>query len=619
MGNGLVNVRDQKFILFEQLGIDKLFSSEKYGDYTNDDAIMMLGEAEKLAVNVMEPTYAEGDKEGCTFVDGKVTVPTCFHEAYKKICEAGWNCAARDPEVGGQGMPLLLFTACAELFNAANYPLMMYPGLTCGAGALIEKFGTDEQRRKYMEKMYSGEFGGTMGLTEPGAGSDVGALRTKAVKQADGTYLISGTKMFISSGDHDLTTNNIHAVLARIEGDPAGTDGISIFIVPKIMVNDDGSLGEPNDVITGNIEHKMGIKGSATCTLNFGEEERCYGELLGRERQGMAIMFHMMNEARLEVGIQGLGVSTAAFEHARDYARERIQSRAIWDMTNPDAKAVTIIEHPDIRRTLLWMKAYVEGIRALNYYVAFAFDQAEIAKDAKTKKLWTGVVELMTPVCKAFSTDKAMEICSYAIDIYGGYGYCSEYPLEQYLRDAKITTIYEGTNGIQALDLVARKLAQSHGENLKFMFADIAKTAATAGSDPKLQDLGVSLGKAAQAVGGVTMQFKDWSEGSGMILAILNARPFLEILGDLLVGWQLIHAAQVATVALDKIYSSAGADTQPERRAFARTNTEAAFYEGKIASARYFASTILPSIKGRCLGIQAGDRTPVEMLDASFG
>ncbi len=619
MGNGLVNVRDQKFILFEQLGIDKLFGSEKYGDYTVDDANMMLGEAEKLAVNVMEPTYAEGDKEGCTFVDGKVKAPACFHDAYQKICEAGWNCAARDPEVGGQGMPLLLFTACAELFNAANYPLMMYPGLTCGAGALIEKFGTDKQRKKYMEKMYSGEFGGTMGLTEAGAGSDVGALRTKAVKQADGTYLISGTKMFISSGDHDLASNNIHAVLARIEGDPAGTDGISIFIVPKIMVNDDGSLGKPNDVITGNIEHKMGIKGSATCTLNFGEEESCYGELLGRERQGLAIMFHMMNEARLEVGIQGLGCATAAFEHARDYARERIQSRAIWDMTNPDAKAVTIIEHPDIRRTLLWMKAYVEGIRSLNYYVAFAFDQAEIVQDAADRKKWNGVVELLTPVCKAFSTDKSMEICSYAIDIYGGYGYCAEYPVEQYLRDAKITTIYEGTNGIQALDLVARKLAQNRGKNLKFMFAEIGKTAAVAGADPELQLLGASLGKAAQAVGGVTLQFKDWGDGSGMILAILNARPFLDVFGDLLVGWQLVQAAQVATAALRKIYTSAGAENQSERRAFARNNAEAAFYEGKIASASYFASTILPTIKGRCLGIQAGDRTPVEMLDAAFG
>ncbi len=288
-------------------------------------------------------------------------------------------------------------------------------------------------------------------------------------------------------------------------------------------------------------------------------------------------------------------------------------------MTNPEAKPVTIIEHPDIRRTLLWMKSYIEGIRALNYYVAFAFDQAESVSDAAEKKKWNGVVELLTPVCKAFSTDKSIEICSFAIDIYGGYGYCSEYPAEQYLRDAKITTIYEGTNGIQALDLVGRKLAQSRGQNLKNVFAEIGKTAASAGADPELQLLGGSLGKAAQAVGGVTLQFKDWADGSGLILAILNARPFLEVFGDVLVGWQLVQGAQVALAAVNKIYAEAGAQTQAERRAFARNNSEAAFYEGKVASARYFASTILPTVKGRCLGIQAGDRTPVEMLDASFG
>jgi alkylation response protein AidB-like acyl-CoA dehydrogenase len=619
MGNGLVNTRDQKFLLFEQMKIDKLFKSEKYGDYTVDDVNMMLGEAEKLAVNVLEPTYSEGDKQECRFEDGKVKVPDCYHDAYRKVVEAGWNCAARDPEVGGQGMPLTLFSACAELFNAANFSLMMYPGLTCGAAALIEKFGTEEQKKKYMYKMYSGEFGGTMCLTEPGAGSDVGALKTRAIRQPDGSFKIIGTKMFISSGDHDLAGNIIHAVLARIEGDPAGTDGISIFIVPKIRVNDDGSLGEPNDVITGNIEHKMGIKGSATCTLNFGENEECIGELLGKERQGMAIMFHMMNEARLEVGLQGLGHASAAYEHARDYARERIQSRAIWDMANPAAPAVPIIEHPDIRRTLLWMKAYTEGLRALNYFVAYAFDRSEIADDEQEKKNWQAIVQLLTPVCKAFSSDKGVEICSYAIDIYGGYGYCSEYPVEQYLRDVKIACIYEGTNGIQALDLVARKLAQSKGENLKFLFSEITATAMAAGADADLQLLGGSLGKAAEAVGGVTLKFKEWSEGAGLVLPILNARPFLNVLGDLLVGWQLIHGALVAKEAVNRIYAEHGAETVAERRALARKKAEVAFYEGKLASARYFATTVLPTIKGRCIGILAGDRTPIELLDESFG
>ena len=619
MSNGLVNTRDQKFILFEQLGVDALFTAGKYQDYTVEDVNMLLGEAEKMAVNEILPTYSLGDQQGCTFKDGQVKAPACFHEPYKKYCEAGWNAAHRSVEVGGQGMPLTVFSACAELFNAANFAFVMYPGLTCGAAGLIEKYGTEVQKRKYMDKMYSGQWGGTMCLTEPGAGSDVGALRTRAKRMPDGRYQITGTKCFISSGDHDLTENNIHAVLARIEGDPPGTDGISLFIVPKIKVNDDGSLGEPNDVLTGNIEHKMGIKGSATCTLNFGEEENCIGELLGAERQGMAIMFNMMNEARLEVGMQGLGHATAAYEHALAYARERIQSRPIWEFNNPAAKGVPIIEHPDIRRSLLWMKAYVEGIRAMNYFVAYSIDRAEIAETDEQRNYWHGFAELMTPVCKAFSSDKAMEICSLAIDIYGGYGYCSEYPLEQYLRDAKIACIYEGTNGIQALDLVGRKLAQRHGENVRNLLQEIGKTVARLQNDQSLGKYIAILGEALQAVGKLTKDFGTWSEGSGLVIPILNARPYLMIFGNLIVGWQLLQAAGVAMEKLKSIYQEAGAEGKAAQRALARSNEEVAFYEGKVAAAKYFAVEELNCLKSKCQSIEMKEKVAVEMLDASFG
>jgi len=619
MSNGLVNARDQKFILFEQLGVDKLFEAGKYQDYTVEDVNMLLGEAEKMAVNEILPTYSLGDQQGCTFKDGKVSAPPCFHEPYKKYCEAGWNAAHRSVEVGGQGMPLTVFSACAELFNAANFAFCMYPGLTCGAAGLIEKYGTEAQQRKYMDKMYSGQWGGTMCLTEPGAGSDVGALKTRAKRLPDGRYQITGTKCFISSGDHDLTENNVHAVLARIEGDPPGTDGISLFIVPKIKVNDDGSLGDSNDVKTGNIEHKMGIKGSATCTLNFGEDENCVGELLGKERQGMAIMFNMMNEARLEVGMQGLGHATAAYEHALNYARERIQSRAIWDFSNPAAKPVSIIEHPDIRRTLLWMKAYVEGIRAMNYFVAYAIDRAEIAETSEQREYWHGFAELMTPVCKAFSSDKAIEICSLAIDVYGGYGYCSEYPVEQYLRDAKIACIYEGTNGIQALDLVGRKLAQRKGENVFNLLAEMGKTVAGVQKIDCLQKYGALLGEAVQAVGKLTKEFGVWSEGSGLVIPILNARPYLMIFGNLVVGWQLLQAAAIAVEKLEKIYGEAGAEGKAARRALARGNDEAAFYEGKVSAAKFFAVEVLNTLKSQCQSIEMREKTAVEMLDASFG
>ena len=316
MSNLLVNVRDQHFLLFEQFGIEKLFATETFKDFSKDDVLMMMNEAEKMALNVILPTYEVGDKEGCTFKDGKVAVPKCYHDAFKKYCEAGWLAQIEPIDVGGQGVPVLMATANLEYCYAANFAFLMYPGLTHGAASLIQHHGTEEQKNKYMYKMYEGRWGGTMCLTEPGAGSDVGALKTTAKRLPDGKFLITGSKCFISCGDHDLTPNIVHPVLARIEGDPPGTPGISIFIVPKYRVNDDGSLGEFNDVNTGNIEHKMGIKGSATCTLNFGDEGKCIGELLGKEREGMRIMFLMMNEARLEVGMQALGHSTAALEHA---------------------------------------------------------------------------------------------------------------------------------------------------------------------------------------------------------------------------------------------------------------------------------------------------------------
>ena len=370
MSNLLVNRRDQEFLLYEQLGIEKLFRN-KFADYAKETVDMMLNEAEKMALEVILPTFEPSDKEGARLEDGVAYAPECFRDAYKKYCEAGWLCATQDPEVGGQNLPITVATACHEMFQAANIPFTMYPGLTFGAAHLVESFGTEEQKKKYMYKMYSGQWGGTMCLTEPGAGSDVGALKTTAKRLSDGTYSITGTKCFISSGDHDLTENIVHPVLARIEGDPSGTKGISIFIVPKYKVNADGSLGGPNDVKTGNIEHKMGIRGSATATLNFGDEGKCIGELLGKEREGMKIMFVMMNGARLDVGQQGLSVASTAYEHAVDYAKNRLQGTALWEMKNPEAKQVSIINHPDIRRQLIWMKAHLEGIRAMNYYTAY--------------------------------------------------------------------------------------------------------------------------------------------------------------------------------------------------------------------------------------------------------
>jgi len=619
MGNLLVNTRDQQFVLFEQLGIEKLFKSEKYADFSKEMVLMMRNEAEKLAVNVLLPAYADGDKEGCTFKDGKVYIPASFHEAFKKYVEAGWLCSTESPDVGGQGLPIIVTTACLEVMFAANFAFLMYPGLTHGSAHLIEQYGTEEQKKKYMYNMYGGKWTGTMCLTEPGAGTDVGALKTSAKRLPDGTFSLTGTKIFISCGDHDLAENIVHTVLARIEGDPPGTSGISIFLVPKYRVKDDGAIGEFNDVRTGNIEHKMGIKGSATCTLNFGDEGKCIGELLGQERQGMRIMFLMMNASRLEVGMQGLGHATAAYEHAVQYAKERIQGAPIWDMKNPDAKAVPIIQHLDVRRKLLWMKAHVEGIRALIYFTAFCMDLAKVSTTEQEREKWHGLVELLTPVCKAYSSEKAQLICSYAIDVYGGYGYCSEYPIEQYFRDCKIASIYEGTNGIQALDLVGRKLGQRKGADVMNMFGEIHASISKLKRIEDLKSHVACLEEACNALIDLTMHFAQLGKSAGFLMPVLNATPYLEILGDVVIGHFLMQAAGIADEKLNAIYMERGVgESKGKKRALTHEDPDVAFYYGKNAAAKFYAIDVLSTVKSRCEAIKFGERVPIEMPEESF-
>ena len=618
MSNMLVNTRDQQFVLFEQLGVEKLFESELFKDFSKDDLLMILKEAEKFAVNEIAPTLAEGDKEGCHIKDGQVRIPKCFHPVFKKFAEAGWICPGNSPDVGGQGVPASISFAAHEIFGAANYALGMYSGLTHGAAGLIESYGTEEQKNKYMFKLYTGEWAGTMCLTEPGAGSDVGALKTTAKRLPDGKFLITGTKCFISSGDHDLTPNIIHPVLARIEGDPAGTKGISIFIVPKVKVNDDGSLGGSNDVNTGGVEHKMGIKGSATCTLNFGEDGKCIGELLGKEREGMKIMFQMMNEARLGTGMQGLDLGSAAYEHAVAYAKERIQGNSILDMANPNAKAVTIINHPDVRRKLMWMKSHIEGMRSMCYFIANCMDNSRIAKTEEERADWEGYLDLMTPVIKAYCSDMGVLICSMAMDVYGGYGYCSEYPVEQYMRDAKIAPIYEGTNGIQALTLVGRQMGMRKGKNLMNLFGLVMKNIAAMKANPEFSKLAAIQEEASNAMADLAMFFAQAGKSGGFILPILNACKFLEIMGDVLVGHFLLEGAGIADAKLKAIYEAKGADSVGKQKALQREDKEAAFYSGRIGSAKYFIQDVLPAIKARCESIKLGDKTALEMTEEAF-
>ena len=455
--NPLVDSRDVRFVLFEVLQADKLSKYDKFSGFDKDTYEATLELAEQLAVEQVYPANAEADKTGAKYdpATKSVTIPEGYKSAMKLYKESGFSGLGNDPEWGGVGMPEVICRSIMDYFSAAAVAFLTYDTLKGGASRLIENFGSDELKKTYMEKMVSGQWGGTMCLTEAGAGSDVGALKTKAVKQKDGTYLLTGQKIFITAGDNDMYENIIHPVLARIEGDPPGTPGISIFIVPKYHVKPDGSLGERNDIITSGIEHKMGIKGSATCSLSLGDNEKCVGYLLGAERQGMKIMFQMMNEARLDVANQASGASSAAYMHAVTYAKNRLQG------TDPTKKGDTayapIVKHPDVKRMLIWMKAQVEAMRMLTLLAAYSADISRVEKGEAAKEA-QALLDFLIPLCKAGNTDLAWLITSEAMQVYGGYGYCSEYPVEQFARDCKILAIYEGTNGIQSMDLTMRKL-----------------------------------------------------------------------------------------------------------------------------------------------------------------
>jgi alkylation response protein AidB-like acyl-CoA dehydrogenase len=479
----------------------------------------------------------------------------------------------------------------------------MYGSLSHGAGKLIETFGSDQQKKVYLKKLFSGEWTGTMLLTEPAAGSDVGALTTTATPNPDGTYSITGNKIFISGGEHDLASNIIHPVLARIEGAPAGTAGISLFIVPKIWVNDDGSLGEPNDVVCTGIEEKMGIHGNSTCSLALGSKGKCRGLLLGDANKGMRAMFLMMNDARLLVGNQGLACASASYLYALNYARTRIQGRHLLKIADKDAPGVPIIQHPDVRRMLMIMKIYVESLRSLSYYIASCIDSIATSSDPVEKTRLQGIIDFLIPIAKAYTTDRSFDVCSLGVQVYGGYGYIKEYPVEQLLRDCRITPIYEGTNGIQAMDLFARKLGQNGGrpiidlgEEIRRSVAAAAEVDRTAPMAEKMEEALVRLEEVARHMGMTAMY-------GNLLTAAAHASPFLEVCGDVIVGWMLLWRARIAAEAL--------ANGGKEK--------DAAFYEGQIKGAEFHTQVMLPVALGRMEAILSGSSVAIDIPEDAFG
>ncbi|ABW68170.1 acyl-CoA dehydrogenase [Desulfosudis oleivorans] len=600
MAQVIADRRDVDFVLHEQLNAADLSKNEKFAEFNKKTIDMIVTEARSLAVKEFLPINKEGDEIGATFDGGKVAVPESFKKAYDLLREGEWTAMTEDPEYGGQGMPQVVSRAANDYFQGANYAFMLYAGLTHGAGRLVEVFGTQEQKETYLKKLYTGEWSGTMLLTEAEAGSDVGALTTTAVKNPDGTYSISGSKIFISGGEHDMTENIIHPVLARIEGAPPGTRGISLFLVPKYRVNADGSLGDFNDVVCTGIEEKMGIHGSSTCSLTLGGKGKCIGTLLGQENKGMSAMFVMMNEARLLVGMQAFGCATASYMSALNYAKERIQGRPLTAGKDASVGGVPIIRHPDVRRQLMNMKVMVEGMRSLHYYVGYCQDMAVLAGTEEEKEKYEGLVDILTPIAKGYGTDKAFEVCSHGVQVYGGYGYTKEYPVEQYLRDCRITMIYEGTNGIQAMDLFGRKMTMKKGKLVMDLFGEIMKTVNAAKAIDSLKDAAEKveaslnkLGEAARHLGKTAMENVD--------LAFAYAYPLMEVTGDVVMGWMLLWRAVIAAQKLE---------AKPK---------DAAFYQGQIKSVEFFVNVFLPVALGKVNSMLATNGAAVEIEDASFG
>jgi len=585
--------KDMQYVLNDVLDV-KNSSIPGYADLDADSLSAILEEAGKITSQVLAPLNAVGDQEGCHFENGVIRTPAGFKDAFEQVKEGGWTGIDCDPEFGGQGLPYLVGTAVGEMFASSNMAFGMYQGLTHGAYSAIHAHGTEAQKQTYLPNMVSCDWTGTMNLTEPHCGTDLGLMRTKAEPQADGTFKITGQKIFISAGDHDLSENVIHLVLAKIPGGPDGVKGISLFIVPKFMVNEDGSLGARNAVAVGKIEEKMGIHGNATCVMNY---DGATGFLLGDEHKGMRAMFTMMNEARLGVGLQGYSQAEVAYQNAVAYAKDRLQGRDVTGVKNPDGPADPLIVHPDIRRNLMDQKSFVEGARAFTFWGASLIDQAHREGDADAN----GLISLLTPVIKGFLTDKGYEYASAAQQVYGGHGYIEEWGMTQFARDARITMIYEGANGVQALDLVGRKLAQDGGKHVMAFFEMVKNfNSENKGWDEDFDlDFLAPLKAASKDLQAAGMYFMQ----NGMKNpnnALAGSYDFMHMFGHVCLGLMWARMGKASIEALKN-----GAD-------------DAAFHETKIKTGRYYMARQLPATALHLARIQSGADTVMGLSEDQF-
>ncbi len=601
MAQLLAEKRDFEFVMWEQFDNEKFLANEKYEAFNKKTCDMILTEARKIAIKEMLPTMAEGDRIGLKFEDGVVTTPECFKPVFELLKEGEWQSLGIPEEWGGQGAPRFIAAAVNEFFMAANFPLNGYTAMGLGTAQMIQLYGTEEQKAMYVPKLVSADWGGTMLLTESNAGSDVGALESSAVKNNDGTYTLTGNKIFITNGDHDLCENIIHPVLARIEGAPAGTKGISIFIVPKFFVNEDGSLGDRNDIRCTGIEHKHGMTASATCSMSMGAKGTCTGFLLGNENEGMKVMFNMMNGARMHTGLQGLAYATACYQLALNYARERVQMRELGQPQ--DAAPVAIIKHPDVRRNLLWMKSYVHGMRSFFQYMEYQEELSQLAETEEERILANDIFELLTPIIKSYLANRGYEVCVQAVQVFGGAGYTKDYLAEQYMRDCKITSIYEGTCGIQAMDLLGRKMGMQEGKVFLTFLAAIQKTIDEAKALTELTDLAERTQKMLNKLGEVASHLGKNAMSPQYKTAFAHSLPYLDVMGDTIMAWMNLWRATTATRKLA---------SNPRKK-------DLPFYEGQVKVAEFFIRTIVPTSMGRMETILDMSSAAIEISDEAFG
>lgn len=612
MTTDLFDDLDARFVLFDVLRIEELARSERYQYVDRETTGMLLGEAKRLAEQRLFPLNVESDQVGVRLEDGAVRTAPRLRQAYREFVADGWLTLTESAEMGGQALPSAIAFATHEMFLGANFPFMCFVNLTHDAAKLIELFGDAGQKAAYLARMYGGDWTGTMCLTESSAGSDVGAIAARAVPAGDGSYRLKGQKIYITNGDHDIAENIVHLVLARIEGDPQGTEGLSVFIVPKRRLNADGSAGVANDVECVGLWKKMGLHASPTTTLSFGASDECHAYLLGKPRQGIRIMFHMMNQSRLEVGLFGLGSSVVAYRLALEHARERRQGR---DLAGAPGQ-VPIIRHPDVRRSLLTMKAYVEGMRTMLLYCAYAMDRVAIATDPAGERQWQGVVDLLVPMVKSHPTEKSVELCSLAMQLFGGAGYMRDYPVEQYLRDAKVACIFEGTTGIQGMDFALRKVRPGAGSSFESFLDGMGAVIEEASGLPAWSRHAEQLRRTRDSIRRLPAALADGSGQDRLRNQLLSATPFMDVTSDLLMAYFLLWGAMVA----ERKLAAAGAlPTSPaggEGGQGAEAST--AHLLGRLASARHFIANVLPVVDGRIEALKWMELSACTMSEASF-